>query len=171
MFSKFAKISLAATSIAPVFLTLWFVEFSKKWVWYAGLFYLILALVLTIICLVLLEAAKKRLEKLKIQIVSVKSADNEMIGFVIAYLLPLINKSALDVNIWVLIFIISLLFWVVLTSNSYHFNPLIGLFNHHFYEVTLSGGVSYVLITKKNISDCKSIKHIVHVSEYMIMEI
>lgn len=170
MLSKFAKFSLVATSIAPIFLTLWFVDFSKEWNWHEGLGYLILAVLLTFICWLLLSLSKTRLEKLKLEINSVKTADNEMIGFVLAYLLPLIHKSSLNVDPWVLLFVMCLLFIVVITSNSYHFNPLIGFLGYHFYEVALSGGVSYVLISRKNIRDSKSIKSVVHVSEYMIME-
>jgi hypothetical protein len=170
MLSKLAKFSLVATSLAPIFLTLWFVDFSKKWEWSEGLFYLITALLLTFICWILLSLSKTRLEKLPLEINSVKTADNEMIGFILAYLLPLINKSSMQIDPWVLVFVMALLFLVVITSNSYHFNPLIGFLGYHFYEVTLSGGVSYVLISRKNIRDCKSIKTVVHVSEYMILE-
>lgn len=169
--NTFAKLSLVATSIAPVLLTLWFVDFSRGWDWKDGWGYLALALVLTFICWGLLQLVRTRLEILKLEIVSVKTADNEMIGFVLAYLLPLVNRSSTNVDPWVLIFVLGLLFVVVLTSNSYHFNPLIGFLGYHFYDVTLSGGVSYVLISRRNIRDCKSISSVGHFSEYMIMEV
>lgn len=171
MLSKFAKIALTATSIAPVFITLWFVKFSNNWYWGDGIEYLIITMFLTLICWGLLSLSRKRLQKLPLVINSVKTADNEMIGFIVAYLLPLINKSSLDVDIRVLIFVIFLLFLVIITSNSYHFNPLIGLLGYHFYEVTLSSGVSFVLLSQRNIRDCKSIQYVVHLSEYMIMEV
>ena len=169
MLSKLAKFSLVATSIAPIFLTLWFVNFSKNWNWKEGLGYLLLALLLTLLCWILLYLSGKRLEKLKLEITSVKTADNEMIGFILAYLLPLMNQSSLEIESRVM-FVVALLFLVVITSNSYHFNPLIGFLGYHFYEVTITGGISYVLISKKSIRNYKSIKNVVHISEYMIME-
>ena len=169
MLSKLAKISLVSTSIAPIFLTLWFVNFRKNWNWKEGVGYLLLALLLTLLCWILLYLSSIRLEKLKLEITSVKTADNEMIGFILAYLLPLMNKSSVEIESGVM-FVVALLFLVIITSNSYHFNPLIGFLGYHFYEVTITGGISYVLISKKSIRNYKSIKNVVHISEYMIME-
>lgn len=169
MLSKLAKISLVSTSIAPIFLTLWFVNFSKNWNWKEGFGYLLLAILLTLLCWILLYLSGKRLEKLKLEITSVKTTDNEMIGFILAYLLPLMDKSSVEIESRVM-FVVALLFLVVITSNSYHFNPLIGFLGYHFYEVTITGGISYVLISKKSIRNYKSIKNVVHISEYMIME-
>lgn len=170
MLSKTAKLFLVATSLAPIFLTLWFIDFSKRWDWSDGLTYLIAALLLTIICWVLLLLAKTRLEKLPLEINSVRTADKEIVGFILVYLLPLINETSVKVNPKVLGFVMALFFIVVLTSHSYHFNPLIGFLGYHFYEVTLSGEISYVLISKQNIRNCKNIKKVVHISEYMILE-
>lgn len=169
MLSKLAKISLVSTSIAPIFLTLWFVNFSKNWNWKEGFGYLLLAILLTLLCWILLYLSGKKLEKLKLEITSVKTTDNEMIGFILAYLLPLMDKSSVEIESRVM-FVVALLFLVVITSNSYHFNPLIGFLGYHFYEVTITGGISYVLISKKSIRNYKSIKNVVHISEYMIME-
>jgi threonine/homoserine/homoserine lactone efflux protein len=170
MLSKFAKLSLVATSLAPIFLTLWFVDFSRRWAWSDGLIYLASALVLTLICGILLSLSKSRLEKLPVEITSVRTAEKEMVGFVLVYLLPLINESSLKINPKVLVFVVGLFFVVILTSYSYHFNPLVGFLGYHFYEATVSREVSYVLISRKNIRHCKNIKKVVHISEYMIME-
>jgi hypothetical protein len=35
--NKVAKLALVSTSLAPICLTLWFVEFSKSWDWHEGL--------------------------------------------------------------------------------------------------------------------------------------
>ena len=170
MLNRFAKLSLVATSLAPIFLTLWFIDFSKRWVWSDGLIFLAAALFLTFICWGLLSLSKAKLEKLPLEITSVKTADREIVGFILVYLLPLINESSLKINSTVLAFVTGLFFIVVLTSHSYHFNPLVGSLGYHFYEVTIAGGVSYVLMSKKSIRNCKNIKKVVHISEYMILE-
>ncbi len=171
MLSRFAKLSLAATSVAPIFLTLWFVDFSRQWNWRDGLIYLIATFLLTFICWGLLHLAAAQSEKLPLEIKSVKTADNELVGFILVYLLPLINETSTKINPKVLAFVMVLLFIVVYTSNSYHFNPLIGFLGYHFYDVTLSGEISYVLISRKNIRDSRKIQRVIHLSEYMIMEV
>ncbi len=170
MLSKIAKLFLVATSLAPIFLTLWFIGFSRNWRWKEGLSFFVIALALTIICCCLLKLSRQRLEKIPVKITSIKTADKEMVGFVLVYLLPLINRSALDIDGFVLVFVAIMFFIIVLTTNSYHFNPLIGFFGYHFYEVTVEGGITFVLMTKKNLTNCKAVRSVVQVSEYMILE-
>jgi hypothetical protein len=105
-----------------------------------------------------------------VEISSVKTADREIGGFILVYLLPLINESTLKIDCTILIFVMCLFFIVVLKSNAYHFNPLLGFLGYHFYEITVVGEVSYVLISKKTVRNCKNIKEVVHISEYMILE-
>lgn len=170
MLNKITKLFLVTTSIAPIFLTLWFIEFSKNWKWNEGLYYLFITLGLTILCYCLIKLSEQRLEKIPVKITSMKTADKEVVGFILVYLLPLINPSALNVNSLVLFFVAILVFAIVFTTNSYHFNPLIGFIGYHFYEVTIEGEITFVLITKKNITNCKNVKTVVQVSEYMMLE-
>jgi hypothetical protein len=170
MLSKLAKFALVATSLAPIFITLWFVEFSEEWKWSAGLNYLFLAVLLTGICWLLLFLSESKLERVDVEVVSVKTADQETIGFILAYLLPLINRTSLDFDPRILLFVAALLFVVVYTSHSYHFNPLMGFLGYHFYEITLKSNVTYVLVTKKEIKDCGNISQVVQISEYMLLE-
>jgi len=182
MLNTLAKLSLVATSIAPILLTLWFSEISQKWNakknfatnisnhWDNGISYLVIAGILTIICWRLIELSKKNLEKVPVKITTVKTVDREIIGFIIVYLLPLINESTAAVNPAKLIFVGVFFFIIVATSHSYHFNPLLGIIGYHFYEVETEGGITYVLISKQNIADCKSIVQVVQLTEYMILE-
>jgi len=180
--NKVIKLFLVLTSLAPVLLTYWFVEQTEKYNkdisffenvkcnYLYGLNYLIFAFVLVIICLLILRLAETKLEKLPVVIQGIKTADNEATTFIIAYLLPLANKLDNGLNIPVLIFISCLFFFIVITSNSYHFNPLLNFFGYHFYEVSVDGGVTYVLLTKKSINNSKNIKSISLLTEYMILE-
>ena len=170
MLSKLSKTSLVSTALAPICLTLWFIKYSKQWKYTDGLPFLIIAIVLAIICWGLLKLSSKKLEKIPSKIATVKTADKEIVGFILVYLLPLINQTSTSMDSHVLVFVSVLFFVIVFTSNSYHFNPLIGFFGYHFYEVTIDGGITYILITKKNISNCKSIGYVVQISEYMILE-
>ena len=170
MLNKAAKLTLVATSLAPICLTLWFVEFSKAWDWQAGWVYLLVAVLLTLLCGGLVWLSGKKLEKLPVKIKAVKTVDKEIVGFLLVYLLPLINQTSNTISLPVLIFIAVIFFFIVQNSHAYHFNPLLGFFGYHFYEATLEGDITYVLITKQNIADCKSISQVVQLTEYMILE-
>ena len=182
MLSQFAKLLLVATSLAPIFLTLWFVEFSDSWEpglaldltnnWTAGFSYLVLSILLTLICWGVISYAKseKGLERMPVKITGIKTADKEILGFLLVYLLPLISQSNSAINTPVLVFVSVIFFVVVLNSHAYHFNPLLGLLGYHFYEATIDGDVTFILITDKTISNCSGITEVVQLTEYMIMD-
>ena len=130
---------------------------------------MLITIILTSLCVLLLFLSTRNLEKNPIKINAVKTADKEVVGFIIVYLLPLINESTVKVNTAVLIFIALLFFWIVFTSNSYHFNPLLGFLGYHFYEITIEGGITYILISRNDIVNCKNIKYVVQLSEYMVL--
>lgn len=170
MISYFGRILLVSTSVAPIFLTMWFREFSKNWKIFDGLIYLVVASILVFLCLFVVAIARRKLEKIPVQISTIATADKEIVSFILIYLLPLVNSEAFDINIRVLLFVIVLFFITILTTHSYHFNPILGIFGFHFYQITLSSGLSYVLITRKNITNSKQISSVAQISEYIIVE-
>ncbi len=170
MLSKFSKIALVSTSLAPIFLTIWFIKLSEDWRVIDGWEYIAITVFLVIVCVVLLNLSKSKLEKIPLKIISVKTVDIEVVGFILVYLFPLICQKSENINATLLIFIIALYLMIVFTTNSYHFNPLLGFFGYHFYEVTIEGNVTFVLITKRNIYNCKNITSAVQISEYMLLE-
>lgn len=184
MLNRLAKLALVSTALAPICLTLWFVEISSVWQsavpfsdnlsahWQAGSAYLLAALVLSGLCfgLVWLSASPHGLERLPVKIKSVKTVDKEIVGFLLVYLLPLINQSQNTISLPVLVFVAVLFFFIVYNSHAYHFNPLLGFFGYHFFEVTIEGDITYVLITRQNITDCKAVSQVVQLTEYMILD-
>lgn len=185
MLNRLAKLALVSTALAPICLTLWFVEISSAWQrglpwlenlaahWQVGSGYLLTALVLSGLCfgLVWLSASRHGLERLPVKIKSVKTVDKEIVGFLLVYLLPLINQSQSTISVPVLVFVAVIFFFIVYNSHAYHFNPLLGFFGYHFFEVTIEGDITYVLITRQNITDCKAVSQVVQLTEYMILDI
>jgi hypothetical protein len=184
MLNKLAKIALVSTALAPICLTLWFVEISHVWkpalpwsvnivaYWQEGIGYLLATLILSALCfgLVWLSASSNGLERLPVKIKAVKTVDNEIVGFLLVYLLPLINQSQNAISLPVLVFVAIIFFLIVYNSHAYHFNPLLGLLGYHFFEVTIEGDITYVLITHQNITNCKNVIQVVQLTEYMILE-
>lgn len=185
MLNRLAKLALVSTALAPICLTLWFVEISSAWQgeaqwaenlaahWLTGSGYLLAALVMSGFCfgLVWLSASRHGLERLPVKIKSVKTVDKEIVGFLLVYLLPLINQSQSTISVPVLVFVAVLFFFIIYNSHAYHFNPLLGFFGYHFFEVTIEGDITYVLITRQNITDCKAVSHVVQLTEYMILDV
>jgi len=182
MLNKISKFALVGTSLAPICITLWFVTICNNWSktqsftenlkdnWHQGWGYFLTAILMTVVCFLLIWLAGQKLEKLPIQIKAVKTVDKEIVGFLLVYLLPLLNQSTNTISIPVLVFIAIIFFIIIHNSHAYHFNPLLGFFGFHFYEVTIEGDITYVLITRQKISDCKSISKVVQLTEYMILE-
>jgi len=117
MLSKFLKIIMVITSVSPVFFTLWFNEFSKQWHIIDGLIWLVLSIALIIIAYFILQLSLKKFEKIPIQISSLATADREVLAFIFAYLLPLI-----DIDYTMMAFVLVLFAFVVFTTHTYHFN-------------------------------------------------
>ena len=138
----------------------------------AGSGYLLAALLLSGLCfgLVRLSASHHGLERLPVKIKAVKTVDKEIVGFLLVYLLPLINQSQNSISLPVLVFVAVIFFFIVYNSHAYHFNPLLGIFGYHFFEVTIEGDITYVLITLQNITDCKAVSQVVQLTEYMILD-
>lgn len=184
MLNRFAKLALVSTALAPICLTIWFVEISNAWQntlsfsenladhWQAGSGYLLAALVLSSLCfgLIWLSASHQGLERLPVKIKSVKTVDKEIVGFLLVYLLPLINQGQSTISLPVLVFVAVIFFFIVYNSHAYHFNPLLGFFGYHFFEVTIEGDITYVLITRQNITDCKAVSQVVQLTEYMLLD-
>lgn len=166
MLSKFLKIIMVITSVSPVFFTLWFNDFSNQWKIKDGLIWLVISFALIIIAYLILQLSLKKLERIPIQISSIATADKEVIAFIFAYLLPL-----LDINHKMLAFVLVLFAFVAFTTHIYHFNPIFGLFGYHFFEVTTTNGVSYVLMSKRQIRNLNQVTEVILVSDYILIDV
>ena len=168
MLSYFTKLLLAITSIAPIFLTFAIVELWETH-WKTSLVFLGVTGLAVLLCRYILLRAAKELPTEDWEFSTVKPADREITGFVIAYLLPLAKAGGLQYSWPILTVVLVIFFLVVLTSNSYHMNPLVGALGYHFYEVA-SGGVTYVLISKRTLHHVRGKHRVVTVADYMLLD-
>lgn len=165
MLSKLLELMMVITSISPVILTLWFKEFSKEWNYKDGVIYLITFFVLIGLAYFILNLGINKLQTKPVKIRSISTADKEIISFVFAYLLPL-----MDITYSLLFFLLLLFVFIVLTTHTYHFNPVLGLFGYHYYEVSIEGGTTYILITKKTLKNTDQVNNVVQLTDYIILE-
>ena len=102
---------------------------------------------------------------------TIEAADKENISFLLLYLLPLFTEefSTLNWNVWIPVVLIFAL--VVATGYSYHFNPLLSLFRWHFYKAGTKEGVTYVLITKKQLRNATETIKVGQLTEYIVIDL
>lgn len=170
MLSTIAKISLTSTAIAPV-------GFTYAWVaWFNGdkLFSSLAvcgSLFLVLVCIWMLRYSKKKLERFNFTVQTVEAADRENMGFLVLYLLPLFTAN-LDTLNWV-VWVPTLIIFAIITSTgySYHFNPLLGVMKWHFYKVGTPEGVTYVLITKKELRHASQPLTVAQLTEYIVIDV
>lgn len=170
MLSKFAKLLLTSTAIAPVLLTYSWVAIIERKLALAGMLF-IGCLLLVLICIALLRYAKGNLEHMNFEAVSVEVADRENMAFLLLYLLPLFTDqfASLNWHIWIpAMFVFGA---VVATGYAYHFNPLLGLMGWHFYKVGTKEGITYVLITKKQLRWATETMQVGQLTEYIVIDL
>lgn len=171
MLSRLAKVLLVLTAFAPVLFTIAFVEWRKGQFSPAGPTVIAVAICLTALCYLVLRGARTELEVMPCRLKSIKTADKEVVAFVLSYLLPLANLSGRSTDSWTLAFVAAFFLFIVATSHAYHFNPLMSVLGYHFYEVTDEDSVSYVLITKRNLRSARAAACVVQLSEYILLDV
>lgn len=170
MLNKVAKLLLVATSLAPVLISYAFVAFlnHKSRYLIAGL--LTTTILLIAACVTVVTLARRTLQCLSFPIASIKTSDSEVLGYVIAYLLPLASAPGSGINPLLLGYVLAVFFLVVWGSHAYHVNPLLGIIGYHFYEVTTKNGVTFLLITKRDIRNTGAVQKVVQLTDYMVLD-
>lgn len=170
MLNTLAKWLLTSTAIAPVALT-------YAWVAYqAGSTQLALILgalcfALLMVCLGLLGYSRKTLERVSFTAKSVEAADSENVAFLLLYLLPLFTGKINELTWQIWVPMIAIFAVITATSYSYHFNPLLGMLDWHFYKVESADGITYVLITKKQLRKAAEQIQVGQLTEYILIDL
>lgn len=170
MLSIIARLMLTSTAMAPVLVTYAWVAFKSNKLGISAVL-IVSCVLLTWFCIQLLDYNKKNLERSRFNIISVEVADGENLAFLLLYLLPLFTSSFETLNWDFLIPAIITFGAVVATGYSYHFNPLLGLMGWHFYKVGTTEGVTYILVTKKQIRNVADTVEIGQLTEYIVVDI
>lgn len=170
MLSVIARILLTSTAIAPVGITYaWvaWIQDAKTTAFYI----LIGSLSLFVACLIVLLRARKSLPASKFKATSIEAADHENTAFLLLYVMPLFTSqfNSLDWQFWIPTVVIFAV--ITATGYNYHFNPMLGLLRWHFYKVTSLEGVTFVLITKKQLRAASTELTVGQLTEYMLLDL
>ncbi|GAM02833.1 hypothetical protein [Sphingomonas parapaucimobilis] len=170
MLNALARILLTSSAIAPVGLTYAWVAYTQNDL-RAALYIAIGSLATVAICLMMLRYAKKNLEITLFQASEVEAADRENMGFLLLYLLPLFTSQFNTLNWQLWIPTLGIFAIITATGYNYHFNPLLGILRWHFYKVKSREGVTYVLITKKQIRSAANPISVGQLTEYILIDL
>lgn len=153
MLSFGARALFAATSLAPMLVT-YALVYALDQPALSGTLILI-AVVLVIVCWSILRKAREDIPQETLHISSIKIADQSTLTFIVAYLFPVVFSRPSEpqlVGLGVLALVFVLLLVAVYRSNAYSFNPILGLvFGYHFYEVTTTKQITYLVVSKREI--------------------
>ena len=123
------------------------------------------------ISIVIIEAAARKLEGIPVEVVKAKPADKEVIGFYVAYALPLLFRDVGNLDWGSITVAVVMFIFVIWSTGTFQVNPVLGLFGYRFYEVELKSGVSYLLVTKRNINDLTSMNKVNQLSEHALLDV
>lgn len=170
MFSRLAKTLLITSAVAPIGLVYAWVAFNEgKAYWAVAL--ILGCTVLVACCIWVFRSARGLLERFSFKPQSVEPADRENIAFMLLYLSPLFTAQFGQLNLTLLIPTVFIFTLLTATGYNYHFNPLLGLVGWHFYKVTSTEGVVYVLITRKQLRNTNQISQVGQLTEYILIDL
>lgn len=170
MLNALAKWLLTSTAIAPVALTYAWVAYQAGNIQLASLL-AGLCVCLLLICLGLLRYSRRVIERVDFTAKSVEAADGENVGFLLLYMLPLFTGKIQELTWQIWVPMIAIFAVITATSYSYHFNPLLGMLGWHFYKVESVDGITYVLITRKQLRKAAEQMQVGQLTEYILIDL
>jgi hypothetical protein len=168
-----AKLLLVLTSLAPGVAVYGFAtwllgaSFGCVSVWVP----LLAACILTFSCIRIVNFAADRLPRFSVEVAELKSADSEIVGFALAYVLPILTATTTTVNLRLLILGFCALAALVWGTNSYHTNPLLSVLGYHFYEIMSTSGLTFVVLSKRTLRQVKTLTSVAFMTDYMALDL
>ncbi len=143
---------LVATSLAPVLGAFGIISYGERESLVPALCWFLSALLLVILCLLLIWFSRVHIERETLSLASIRNTDKATLTFLLVYLLPLVTKDAVPgSSAATTVYVFVIIAWAVYHSNAFYFNPLLGLFGYHFYQVTTRDGMEHVLLSTRTI--------------------
>lgn len=170
MLSRFAKSLLVGSAAAPILLAWAFADWHRGGAALRQLVAVVVAVGLAALCALVLIGAKRYLPRVTYNATTLKTADVEVVGFLVAYMLPLVATGTDEFDYVVLGFVMVMVGVIVWATNAYAVNPLLSAVGYHFYETTSSGGVTSLLISRRTLHNCSEVSRVVQVTRYVVLD-
>lgn len=178
--SNRVRFIFTVTSMAPIFFTyamMFFFDGGFKFSLNAdnikGIVCLIAMILLVWSCLRILRFFSTKVSSGPMTVTSLRVADRSAVTFVVVYLVPLVTTENIGVRPIILLIVLGFLAWLIYHSDAYLVNPLLAMwpFKYHFYEITTSKEIVYILVSQREILNTKDIKEVKQISRYMFLDV
>lgn len=170
MLGPLAKLLLVMTSLAPVLLTYAFADYLHRGERSGQLVVILIAAGLVVLAWLVMIGAVRQLPKMSFRAATVRTADAQVVAYLVTYLFPLLAVGTDGFSGQVLGFVLVVIGAVIWTSHAYHFNPLLAIINYHFFEISTEGGMEYLLLSKRDIHSPHDVTHIVRLGHYIVLD-
>ena len=169
MLNWFGRFVLTSTALAPISLVYaWAALVQEKYVAAAGL--ALAAPILLWLCVGIIRNAQTKFERTHINPAAAEATDRESVGLLVLYLVPLFTDSFTTLQWWVIIPSLIALGFIVSTGYNFYFSPLLGMWGWHSYRITDQAGITYVIITKRQLRSALQKFEVVQLTEYLLLE-
>ena len=148
-----AKCLLVSTSLSPVLIANAINQFERCEPWKSYVWWLVAALLLVILCWRLLRYAENKAEIHEFQIKEFERKDQELLAFLLIYLLPFVrSENVTFASQWLTsAYVLTIIIIAIAYAGAFHFNPVMRMFGYRFYAVKNHHGVSTLLISKTDL--------------------
>lgn len=171
MLSRLIRLVLALTGIAPLLITISYVQAEQHHAYQVAVLAAFGCLLLTALSVKIIQISSTKLERLPAKIKKAKSADKEVLGFYVAYALPLLLRDSNLADPGALLVAAVLLIFVLWSTRSFQVNPVLGIFGYHFYEAELEDGMTYLLVTQRKLNDLKRVSEVAQLSDHGLLDL
>ena len=152
--SLFAKFLLAYTAMSPLLVAVAVEQLASNRPWTSWVWWLAAAALLVVLCHCLLRYARTNHEVADVEIATFERTDQELLAFLLAYLLPFVSSdNLLFTDQWPAgAYILAIVGAAIVHADALHFNPVMGFLRYHFYSITDAQGRALVLISKRHLA-------------------
>ena len=152
--SFIARMLLVSTSLSPLFLVVGVQQFEQGASWIGWSSWILVAILLVGMCGGLLKYMSRKSQHHLFLIEGFERRDQETLTYLFIYLLPFIRSAGPSLSSgWLTSsFVLAVIILAIALTGAFHFNPVMRLvFGYRFYSVRSSHGVSYLLISKRDL--------------------
>ena len=130
------------------------IQVASRGPWWHSASWFGAALLLVFLCWGMLSYAATNAQKHQFRIDQFERSDQDIIAFLLAYLLPFIATDSIAFTKGWLVgaYILGLISLVIAHAGAFHFNPVMWLLGYHFYAVKDADGMPHVLISRCRLS-------------------
>jgi hypothetical protein len=187
MYSNLPRFIMILTSLSPVLLVYWVVNMVQKfkelrfyidlsWVQAADFLRLHMFLLLFIVMVAISKfALHHALNYLTVKAISLKSfkpAETNASTIIFSWLLPWFKLTGSSDQDWLYLigFFLMAVVYAYVFKNSNHYNLVFRLFSgYHFYEVTSTAEATYLLLSKKVLSNKDQVGGCIKLTDFMLI--